>query len=160
MGRQHALELARRGASIVINYSSSAGPAQAVVSEIEGLGSKAIAIRADISKPAAIKELFASALAHYGRLDIVVSNSGLETFGHISEVTPEEFDRVFAVNTRGQFFVAQQAYEHLSEGGRLVLLSSISAQARGVANHSLYSGSKGAVEAFARSLAVGTFLCL
>jgi len=77
----------------------------------------------------------------------------LEHFGDIQDVTPEEFDRVFAVNTRGQFFVAQQAYKYLSEGGRLILLSSVSAQARGVKKHALYSGSKAAVEAFARCLA-------
>jgi len=99
--------------------------------------------------------MFEKAVAHFGHLDIVVSNSGVESFGHISEITPEECDRVFAVNTRGQLFVAQQAYKHLTVGGKLVMLSSISAQAKGVANHAIYSGSKGAVEAFARCLAVG-----
>ena len=96
-------------------------------------------------------------MQHYGHLDIVVSNSGVETFGHISEVTPEEFDRVFSVKTRGQFFVAQQAYKHLSVGGRLVMLSSISASATSIPNHSVYSGSKGAIESFIRCFAVGEF---
>ena len=168
MGRQNALELASRGASVVINYSRASAPAAAVVKEIEALGSRAIAIAADVSKPAEIATLFEKAVAHFGKLDIVVSNSGVESFGHISEVTAEEFDRVFAVNTRGQLLVntrgqllvAQQAYKHLEKGGRLVMLSSISASAKGVANHSIYSGSKGAVEAFARCLAVGTFIPL
>ena len=155
MGRQNALELAQRGAHLVINYSRTSGPAEAVVAEIERLGSRAIAIKADVSKPAEIIAMFKQAVEHYGHLDIVVSNSGVESFGHISEITPEEFDRVFAVNTRGQLLVAQQAFEHLSTGGRLVMLSSISAQAKGVPNHAIYSGSKGAVEAFTRCLAVG-----
>ena len=155
MGRQNALELATRGAHLVLNYSHSAEPAQAVIREIEALGSKAIAIKADVSKPAETAKMFEDAVRHYGRLDIVVSNSGVESFGHVSEITEEEFDRVFAVNTRGQLFVAQQAYKHLSVGGRLVMLSSISASAKGVKNHALYSGSKNAVEAFARCLAVG-----
>ena len=155
MGRQNALELASRGASLVICYTSSGAAAEAVVKDIESLGSRAIAIKADVSKPAEIVALFEQAVKHFGKLDIVVSNAGVETFGHVSEITPEEFDRVFAVNTRGQLFVAQQAYKYLEEGGRLVMLSSISAQARGVANHAVYSGSKGAVEAFARCLAVG-----
>ena len=155
MGRQNALELASRGASLVINYSKAAEPAEKVVKEIESLGQKAIAIKADVSKPAETAAMFEKAVEHYGHLDIVVSNSGVESFGHISGITPEEFDRVFAVNTKGQLFVAQQAYKHLTVGGRLVLLSSISAQAKGVANHAVYSGSKGAVEAFARCLAVG-----
>ena len=155
MGRQNALELASRGASVVICYTSSASAAEAVVKDIETLGSRAIAIKADVSKPAEIATLFEQAVKHFGKLDIVVSNAGVETFGHVSEITPEEFDRVFGVNTRGQLLVAQQAYRHLEEGGRLVLLSSISAQAKGVPNHAVYSGSKAAVEAFARCLAVG-----
>lgn len=84
----------------------------------------------------------------------MVSNSGVEHFGHISDIKPEEFDAVFAVNTRGQLLVAQQAYKHVSTVGRLIMLSSVSTQARGVANYSLYSGSKAAIEAFARCLAV------
>ncbi len=157
MGRQNAIELASRGADLIINYSRAAGPADAVVAEIQKLGRKAIAIKADVSKPQETAAMFKQAMEHYGHLDIVVSNSGVESFGHISEITPEEFDRVFSVNTRGQLFVAQQAYEHLTDGGRLIMLSSISAQARGIANHAIYSGSKGAVEAFARCLAVGRY---
>lgn len=155
MGRQNALELASRGASVVINYSRASAPAAAVVKEIEALGSRAVAIAADVSKPAEIATLFEKAIAHFGKLDIVVSNSGVESFGHISEITAEEFDRVFSINTRGQLLVAQQAYKHLEKGGRLVMMSSLSAGAKGVRNHSIYSGSKGAVEAFARCLAVG-----
>ena len=155
MGRQNALELASRGADIIICYTSSAAAAETVIKDIESLGSRAIAIKADVSKPAEVSALFEQAVEHFGRLDIVVSNAGVESFGHVSEITPEEFDRVFAVNTRGQLLVAQQAYKHLEEGGRLVLLSSISAQAKGVRNHAIYSGSKAAVEAFARCLAVG-----
>ncbi|KAL8668049.1 MAG: hypothetical protein Q9202_000027 [Teloschistes flavicans] len=154
MGRQNAIELAKRGASLVINYAKSASAADKVVSEIEALGAKAIAIKADVSQPAEIVELFDKAMKHYGHLDIVVSNSGVESFGHISEITPAEFDRVFMVNTRGQLLVAQQAYKHLTVGGRLVMLSSISASAKGVKDHAIYSGSKNAVEAFARCLAV------
>ena len=155
MGRQNALELASRGASIVICYTSSAAAAEAVIKDIESIGSRAIAIKADVSKPAEIAALFEQALKHFGKLDIVVSNAGVETFGHVSEITPEEFDRVFAVNTRGQLLVAQQAYTHLEEGGWLGMLSSLSAPAKGVSNHVVYSGSKAAVEAFARCLAVG-----
>ncbi|KAI4199191.1 MAG: hypothetical protein LQ350_004747 [Teloschistes chrysophthalmus] len=155
MGRQNAIELAKRGASLIINYAKSASAAEKVVSEIEAQGAKAIAFKADVSQPAEIIDLFEKAMKHYGHLDIVVSNSGVESFGHISEITPEEFDRVFMVNTRGQLLVAQQAYKHLTVGGRLIMLSSISASAKGVKDHSIYSGSKGAVEAFARCLAVG-----
>ena len=155
MGRQNALELASRGAHLVINYSHAEEPAHHVVEEIEKLGSKAISIKADVSHPEETAAMFEKAVQHYGHLDIVISNSGVESFGHISEITPQEFDRVFSVNTRGQLFVAQQAYKHLTNYGRLIMLSSISASAKGVPKHAIYSGSKCAVEAFVRCLAVG-----
>lgn len=67
---------------------------------------------------------------------------------------------MFGLNTRGQFFVAQQVFKHLSEGGRLILMSSISAQARGVPNHSVYVGSKAALGAFSRCFATGIYLSI
>ncbi|PGH19880.1 hypothetical protein AJ80_03799 [Polytolypa hystricis UAMH7299] len=152
IGSGIAIELGRRGASVVVNYSKSADAANGVVSQIQQAGSQAIAIQADISNPDSIKTLFEAAVSHFGGLDIVVSNSGIEHFGSIEEVTPEDFDRVFNLNTRGQFFVAQNAYRHLHEGGRLVLMSSISAHV-GMRNHALYAGSKCAIEAFGRCLA-------
>jgi NAD(P)-dependent dehydrogenase (short-subunit alcohol dehydrogenase family) len=98
------------------------------VQAIERAGGRAVAIKADISKPTEIKQLFFDAKAAFGgKLDIVCSNAGIEHFDKLEDVTPEDFDQVFNLNTRGQFFVAQQAYIHLSEGGRLVLTSSISA---------------------------------
>jgi len=154
LGRQIALELASRGASVVINYAKSAGPAQEVVKEAEAFGVKAVAIQADVSNPKDIEKLFTRAVEVMGRMDVVMSNSGVEFFSKIEDVTPTDFDRVFNINTRGQFFVAQQAWKHVSEGGRLILMSSISAQSKGVRNHPLYAGSKAAVEAFARCLAV------
>ena len=155
MGREYALELARRGANVVINYVNSSAAAETVVEEIKSMGRDSIAVQADVSNPASINALFSQAIEHFGRLDIVVSNSGVGSFGHIAEITPEEFDRVINVNTRGQLFVAQVAYDHMSEGGAVVLTSSISAQAKGVARHALDSGSKAAVEAFIRCLALG-----
>ncbi len=86
------------------------------------------------------------------------SNSGVVSFGHIKDVTPEEFDRVFNINTRGQFFVAREAYKHLEVGGRLILMGSITGQAKAVPKHAVYSGSKGAIETFVRCMAIGTLL--
>ena len=139
----------------MIHYSSNASAAQSVEAEIRSHGGSSIVLQADLSDPSSIGPLFERAVSHFGHLDIVVSNAGIECFGHISEITPADFDRVFALNTRGQLFVAQQAYRHVVDGGRLVLMGSISAQSRGVKNHAIYQGSKAAIEAFARSLAVG-----
>ncbi|KAI4121905.1 MAG: hypothetical protein LQ338_006090 [Usnochroma carphineum] len=153
IGREIALELARRGAAVVITYVKDAQSAKSTIEELDRIGAKNALLQGDVSKIEDIVQMFDEATKHFGHLDIVVSNSGTETFGHISEITPDEFDRVFGVNTRGQLFVAQQAYKHLSVGGRLVLMSSISANAKGVPKHSIYAGSKAAVEAFARCLA-------
>lgn len=149
-----ALDLARRGADVVINYANSADAAQSVVDEIVKMGRKSIAIKANVSKVDEIVSMFEQAKAHFGKLHIVSSNSGVVTFGHFKDVTPEEFDRVFNINTRGQFFVAREAYKHLEVGGRIILMGSITGQAKGVPKHTVYSASKGAIETFVRCMAI------
>ena len=151
-----ALELGRRGAKVVVNYANSTESANEVVRAIEKAGSEAKAVKANVSQVEEIKQMFKDAVAQFGKLDIVCSNSGVVSFGHVKDVTPEEFDRVFNINTRGQFFVAQQAYNHLEVGGRLILMGSITGQAKGVPKHAVYSGSKGTIETFARCMALGT----
>jgi 3-oxoacyl-[acyl-carrier protein] reductase len=154
IGRGIALELGKRGASIVVNYSRSSGAADEVVAELAKLGSKSVSMKADISKPEEVADLFQRALAHFGHIDYVVSNSGMEVWCEETEVTPELFDQVFNLNCRGQFFVAQNGLKHCSNGGRIILTSSIAAQMAGIPNHALYAGSKAAVEGFTRSFAV------
>ncbi|KAL8718836.1 MAG: hypothetical protein Q9225_004081 [Loekoesia sp. 1 TL-2023] len=153
IGASMALELARCGAKVVINYANSSAPAEKVVQEIKSLGSDAIALKADVSKVPQTIQLFDEAAKHFGHLDIVCSNSGVVSFGHLQDVTEEEFDRVFSLNTRGQFFVAREAYKHLSPGGRIILMSSNTANSFTVPKHSLYSGSKAAIESFVRVMA-------
>lgn len=154
IGKGIALELGKRGASVVVNYGSSAKSADEVVAELAKLGSKGIAIQADISNPASVSELFEKALAHFGHLDFVISNSGMEVWCPEVDVTPELFDQVFGLNCRGQFFVAQNALKHCRHGGRLILTSSIAASIGGIPNHALYAGSKAAIEGFTRAFAV------
>jgi 3-oxoacyl-[acyl-carrier protein] reductase len=154
IGKGMAIELASRGASVVINYAKSASKAEEVVAEINKLGSKAIAIKADVSKPNEIYKLFADAVAHFGKLDIIISNSGSEVWFKEEDVTPADFDYIFNLNCRGQFFVAQQGLKYLGRGGRIILMSSVAATMSGVPNHALYAGSKAAVEGFTRSFSV------
>lgn len=154
IGRGMALELAARGASVVINYAKSADKAQEVVKDIVKLGSRAIAIQADVSKPEEIFSLFEKATAHFGHLDIVISNSGTEVWSKEEDVTAADFDYIFNINCRGQFFVAQQGLKYLGRGGRIILMSSVAATMSGIPNHALYAGSKAAVEGFTRSFAV------
>ena len=160
IGKGIALELGSRGASVVVNYANSTAAAESVVAEIEAMGSDAIAIKADISDVAQISTLFEKAFAHFGRIDIVCSNSGVESFEKSVDITPERFDQVFQINTRGQFFVAVEGYKYIikngqkdSRSGRIILTSSIAAGVLGVYDHALYEGSKSAVEGLTRSLA-------
>jgi len=160
IGRGVALELARRGASVVVNYVSSAGPAQEVVAEITSYnnGARAVAIQADVSKVSEIDRLFAEAKKAFGRLDIVMSNSGTESWDKTEEVTEEKYDHVFNLNARAQFFVGQAAFKNLEQNGRLILMTSIAAGLMGVKNHALYNSSKmaviGMVKAFATDFGV------
>ncbi|KAJ2980492.1 hypothetical protein NQ176_g2603 [Zarea fungicola] len=152
IGAAIAVELGRLGAKVVINYANAADSAEKVVEEIKGLGSDAIAFKADIRQVPQTAKLMDDAVAHFGGLDIVCSNSGVVSFGHLGDVTEEEFDRVFSLNTRGQFFVAREAYRHLNNGGRIILMSSNTSKDFSVPKHSLYSGSKGAIDSFVRVL--------
>lgn len=87
IGASIAVELARNGAKVVVNYSYSSGPAESVVQEIKSLGSDAVAIQADVGNVKETVELFDAAIKHYGQLDIVVSNAGVVSFGHLGDVT-------------------------------------------------------------------------
>jgi len=153
IGAAIAVQLGRLGAKVVVNYANSVEHAEKVVAEIKSLDSDAVAFKADVRQVSQTVKLFNDAVAHFGRLDIVVSNSGVVSFGHLKDVTEEEFDRVFSLNTRGQFFVAREAYRCLHESGRIILTSSNTANDFSVPKHSLYSGSKGAVESFVRIFA-------
>ncbi|KAH6693444.1 tetrahydroxynaphthalene reductase [Plectosphaerella plurivora] len=154
IGREMALELGRRGAKVIVNYANSSEFAEEVVAAIKKGGSDAVSIRANVSIVDEIVSMFEEAVKAFGKLDIVCSNSGVVSFGHVKDVTPEEFDRVFNINTRGQFFVAREAYKHLEIGGRLILMGSITGQAKGVPRHAVYSGSKGTIETFVRCMAI------
>lgn len=113
LGAIVAKTFAERGADVVINYATSAKPAMAVVAEIEQLGRKAIAVQGSVEKKADIENVFEKAMAHFGKIDIVVNNAGMEAFAKPDEVTEELWEKVFNINTRAQFFVGVQALKYL-----------------------------------------------
>ncbi|KAI8633898.1 NAD(P)-binding protein [Xylariaceae sp. FL1651] len=152
IGAAIALRLAKQGANVVINYVSSASAADEVAAKARELGVKAAVIKADVSKGDEIAALFKKAKEELGRIDIVMSNSGIEHFGKLEDVTEEEFDRVFHVNVRAQFVVAQQAHKYIEEGGRLFLIGSVSANF-GLKNHAVYASSKAAIQGMVKCLA-------
>ncbi|KAF1956809.1 1,3,8-trihydroxynaphthalene reductase [Byssothecium circinans] len=151
-----ALELARRGAKVVVNYANSSEAAEDVVKQIKAMksGADAVAIKANVANVKETQKLMDEVIKHFGKLDICCSNSGVVSFGHFKDVTEEEYDRVMQINTRGQFFVAKEAYKRMEVGGRIILMGSITGQAKGVPKHAVYSGSKGAIETFVRCMAV------
>lgn len=152
IGRAIALRLARDGAAVAINYSSNVGEAQKTLAEIETAGGNAFAIQADISRVSEIVRLFDETIAHFGRIDILVNNAGVMFLKPVSTTTEAEFDRIFAINVKGTFFACQQAATRLSEGGRIINLSS-STTARFMPTYGAYVATKGAVEQLTRSLA-------
>ncbi|KAL2037626.1 hypothetical protein N7G274_009571 [Stereocaulon virgatum] len=153
IGAGIALELGARGAFVVVNYVKGVDGANAIVSQIEALGSKAIAVQADVSKVPEITRMFEESKAHFGKIDIVCSNSGMESFDKTEDITEERFDLVFGLNLRAQFFVGQHAFKYCEPGGRLILMSSIAAGLISVGDHALYSGSKSAVNGITKSFA-------
>lgn len=152
IGKAIATRLANEGATVAINYRQNAEPAEALVSELNSKGFKAQAFRADVSKSAECQTLMDEVNTAFGRLDILVSNAGVEYFGKLEDITPEDLDRVFSVNVAGQLFVTQAAARYLPSGGRIVLTSSVSAKIS-VFHHTLYAASKAAVSAMVLNLA-------
>ncbi|MDX2730250.1 MULTISPECIES: SDR family NAD(P)-dependent oxidoreductase [unclassified Streptomyces] len=151
IGAAVARRLAADGADVAINYRSSGDAAEALAAEITAVGRRAVALKADVSEPDQIRRLVDESAEALGGLDILVSNAGIEYFGKLDDVTPADFDRVFAINARAQFFAVQSAARHMGEGGRIVLTSSESAH-KAVFYHAVYASSKAAVECIALNL--------
>jgi tetrahydroxynaphthalene reductase len=152
IGAAVAARLAAGGASVAIGYRDNLDAATAVAARLKENGTDVLTVRADVADPDQTGDLVDRAAATFGRLDVLVSCAGVEHFGALADLRPADFDRVFAVNTRGQLFAAQHAARHLGAGGRIVLTSSISAH-RTVFEHTLYAASKAAVEAMVLNLA-------
>lgn len=153
IGRAIAERLAADGATVAINYARNKQPAQATVNRILEQGGKAVAIGADISKPAEVRRMFSEAENAIGRLDIVVANAGVHIEKPLIENSEADYDYIFDINVKGVFFTLQEAARRVRDGGRIVVVSTGGTKMH-FANMSLYLGSKGAIEQFARSLSV------
>ena len=152
IGRAIALRLSQEGASVVVNYARGAEQAKEVVSAIEAAGGKALAVQADVSKTAEIRDLFDRTQETYSQVDILVNNAGVILYKPLAEVTEAEFDNLFAINVKGTFFACQEAAKRMAEGGRIVNFSS-STTAMLLPTYGAYVATKGAVEQLTRSLA-------
>ncbi|HEV3142648.1 MAG TPA: glucose 1-dehydrogenase [Gemmataceae bacterium] len=153
IGAAIAQDLAAEGAAVVVNYSSSKEGADRVVREITRTGGKALAVQADLSKPADIRSLFAAAKKAFGAMDILVNNAGIYEFLPLEQVTPEHFHKQFNLNVLGLLLATQEAVKHFGpEGGSIINVSSVAATTP-APNGSVYSATKAAVDAVTKSLA-------
>lgn len=137
---------------MAVNYVSDAAAADALVGDVQEAGGRAVAFQADVSDPAQTKDLVQRVAGEFGGLDLLASNAGIEHFGALESITPADFDRVFRINVAGQLFVTQAAVAAMTNGGRIALTASVSANIA-VYQHTLYGAAKAAVCAMARNLA-------
>ena len=146
IGAGIAKSLAAEGASVVVNYASSKAGADAVVAEIGAAGGKAVAVHGDVSKSADAQALVDTAVKEFGRLDILVNNSGVYGFAPIENVTEEDFHKHFNVNVLGLLLTTQAAVKHLGEGSSIINIGSVVTRITPPGS-SVYTGTKGAVDA-------------
>ena len=154
IGREIALEFARQGASVVLHYAHSGEGASSAVEEIVSNGGQAAAFAADLADVAQAQRLAGKATDFLGGLDVLVNNAGITMNLPFEQVLPEQFDRLYNVNVRGQFFLTQSVLPALlASRGAVVNLTSIHAF-EGYVEHAVYAGTKGAIVAYTRQLAI------
>jgi 3-oxoacyl-[acyl-carrier protein] reductase len=152
IGASIAKALAAEGASVVVNYASSKVGAEKVVAAITAAGGKAVAVGGNVSKAVEAQGIVAAAIKNYGRLDILVNNSGVYEFAPIEAVTEEQFHRIFNINVLGLILTTQAAVKYLGEGGSIINIGSVVSRIT-PPNSSVYTGTKGAVDAITGVLA-------
>ncbi|KAF9318744.1 hypothetical protein BG003_010672 [Podila horticola] len=155
IGRAIAVQLAKDGHNVVVNYQSNAGKAQEVVDEIHSTTkSRAIAVQGDVGLLADGAKLIKETLNAFGRIDVVVFNAAWIVYQTIAEVTEESYEEAFRTNVKAPMFFTQQLIPHLTAGGRLIFLStSLTTVSAIMPNYFLYTATKGAIEQMTRTLA-------
>ncbi len=152
IGAAIARALAKEGAAVVVNYASSKAGADAVVEAITAAGGRAVAVQGDVSKAAQAQGLIEAAVTQFGRLDVLVNNSGVYEFAPIEEVTEAQYHRLFDVNVLGVLLATQAAARHLGEGGSIINISSAVVSIHPPATV-VYTATKGALNAITGVLA-------
>ena len=127
IGREIALTLGRAGASVIVNYNHSRSEAQATAHEIKACGVPAVALRADVARPAQVRRMFGAVEERFGRLDLLVNNAGVFFPARWDQLTEKHWDQVLSINLKGPFFCSQEAARlmHRRKRGRIVNISSL-----------------------------------
>ncbi len=164
IGRGIAMALSQAGADIAINYVASEREAEKVVQEIKNLGRRSISIRADVSQKKEVDFMVREAVGKLGKIDILINNAGILSYESFLEMKEETWDRMIAVNLKGQFLVAQAAAKQMVEkgqGGKIINIASIASGqvGTGFVNLAHYCATKGGVVAMTEAMALelGTY---
>jgi NAD(P)-dependent dehydrogenase (short-subunit alcohol dehydrogenase family) len=155
IGRGVALEFARTGAAVALHYPRDPAGARSAVDEIRALGGRAEAFPADFTDIAQVRALASQALDFLGGLDVLVNNAGITMNMPFAQVTVEQFDTLYQVNIRAMFFLTQAVLPAMLAQGQGVVINLASIHAvLGMTEHTVYAGTKGAIAAFTRVLAL------
>jgi len=153
IGAAIARQLAAAGAKVVVNYASSLNDANAVVATIRAAGGEALAVQADVSKPADVVLLLAETITAFGRLDIVVNNAGIYRGQPVGQITVENFNQHYALNVLGPILVTQEALKYFTpDGGSIVNVSSV-LSTLSLPGTAVYNSTKSAVDGLTRTFA-------
>jgi 3-oxoacyl-[acyl-carrier protein] reductase len=151
IGAAISRRLAADGFCVIVNYAGSADAAESLASEIEKAGSRALAVRADVSDPIAVKTMFDIAEKEFGQADVLVNNAGIMLLSPIAETTDELFDRQIAINLKGVLNGMREAAQRLRNGGRIISFSS-SVVGLYQPTYAVYAATKAGVEALTHVL--------
>lgn len=154
VGRATALEFAKEGASVVVNYSNSVDNANALVAEIENLGSKSISIKCDVSQESQVKSMIEEIISKFGRLDILVNNAAIVFDVPMFEKTVEQWQKTMAVNLIGSYLCAKYSSKYLLESkGSIVNVCSTSGYNNFAPTSADYDSSKVGLISLTKNLA-------
>lgn len=149
IGAATCLALAKAGASVVLNYSSDAVPANELVNKIGK--ERALAVKGDASSVPFIDELVKQTVNKFGKIDLVIPNAGVLPMSTLEMTTEETFDKTFALNVKGPYFLVQKAVPYMTAGSRVILLSTtVNVVSTVTPNYLLYAASKGAIDQMVR----------
>jgi 3-oxoacyl-[acyl-carrier protein] reductase len=154
VGRAVALGFAKKGANVVVNYTSNENAANEVVETIQSMGGKAIAVKADVAQKAEAENLVNSAVDTFGRLDILVNNAGFTRPAMMIKMTEDQWDQVVDIHLKGAFLCAQAAGLHMKEqkSGKIINVTSV-AGIVGTVGQINYSAAKGGIISMTKSIA-------
>jgi len=154
VGRAVALAYAKEGAKVLVNYTSNEKAAQEVVAAIQGMGSQAKAVRADVAKKTDAEALVQATVDEFGGLDILVNNAGFTRPAMMLSMTEEQWDDVIDIHLKGAFLCGQAAAQHMKEkkSGKIINVASV-AGVVGTVGQIIYSAAKGGVISMTKSMA-------